>query len=35
MLMQHSTKSVTDSSINSEQMNDDGDILKMGLQSIQ
>lgn len=34
MLMQHSTKSVTDSSINSEQINDD-DILKMGLQSIQ
>lgn len=35
MLTQHSTKSVTDSSINSEQINDDDDILKMGLQSIQ
>lgn len=33
--MQHSTKSVTDSSINLEQIHDDGDILKVGLQSIQ
>lgn len=36
MLTQHSTKSVTDSSINSQQINDDDDdILKMGLPSIQ